>query len=126
MRSVPPVKAQTKCRLKNRISSKFKSILRAELTNPMVTAVNIWEITSEQLETIIGITIHQQWFRNIRPMVVTNNTLLLKAPNNFAARWLNTHYKQVIDALLMAQDKRLSCFFIADAEERAQKAPLLK
>ena len=123
---IPENLTAVRCSLHSKIRSKIKDVLCTDMQNPMVKAINVWEITSEQLETIIGITIHRQWFANIRPIVITNNTLLLKAENTFAASWLNTYYKDVIDALLMAQDKKLSCFFLSKENDEHQKAPLLK
>ena len=115
-----------RCSLHSKIRNKIQDSLCKDLQNPMVNAINVWAIITEQLETVIGITIHRQWFANIRPIVITNNTLLLRTENNFAASWLNTYYKEIIDALLMAQDKKLSCFFLAKENGNNQKAPLLK
>lgn len=115
-----------RCNLHKRIRNKIQDVLNNDMQNPMVKALNVWDITSEQLETIIGITIHRQWFKNIRPLVITNNTLLLRTDSTFAASWLNTYYKEIIDALLMAQDKKLSCFFLALEDEKSQNAPLRK
>jgi hypothetical protein len=106
------LRIDAKKELQQSITDTFKEVFETSPANPMVKASHCWSIVQEQLETILGTTICQQWFKTTCPMVITNNVLMLSTESNFAAQWLNTHYKELVDALLQLQDPKLSCFFI--------------
>ena len=95
------------------LHNKLKSTFQKTIDNPVIKAQSSWELLSEQLHDILGDTIHKQWFSNIQPLVLKNNILLLQTETSFAAQWINTHYQQLVDALLTIQDSRYTCFFIA-------------
>lgn len=99
--------------LQKNISSKLKEVLQDSFDNPVVKARNCWSITSEMLLAILGPQIHEQWFKQVSPLVLKNNILILQTHSNFAAQWINTHYQELVESLLKAQDPNLSCFFIA-------------
>lgn len=111
-RQLAGFQVQGKKELEKNITNKFKTVLSTKISHPMVSASSCWSIIQEQLEAIFGITIYNQWFHKTSPMVISNNVLMLYTESNFAAQWLNNHYKELIDALVQAQDPQLSCFFI--------------
>jgi len=88
----------------------------SKLAHPVVRASYIWTIVEEQLSDILGPEVHHQWFKNVKPTVISNNVLLLEVPNHFYAQWIHTHYHELVDVLLSVLDKRLSSFFISQSE----------
>lgn len=99
--------------LQKNIASKLKEVLQDSYDNPVVKARNSWNIASEMLLAILGPEVHEQWFKQVRPLVLKNNILILQTHSNFAAQWINTHYQELVESLLKTQDPNLSCFFIA-------------
>jgi chromosomal replication initiation ATPase DnaA len=86
------------------------------LAHPVAKASYAWCIVSEQLCDILGPEIHHQWFKEVKPLVISHNVLLLEVPHHFSAQWIHTHYHELIDVLLSVIDKRLSSFFISQSE----------
>lgn len=99
--------------LQKNISAKLKEVLQDSFDNPVVKARNSWYVASEMLSLILGKEVHDQWFKPVRPLVMKNNILILQTHSNFAAQWINTHYQELVESLLITQDPNLSCFFIA-------------
>ncbi len=96
-----------------------KAALREKNTNlahPVIRASYIWSIVSEQLGDILGPEVHHQWFKEVKPTVISHNVILLEVPNHFYAQWIHTHYHELVDLLLSVLDKRLSSFFISQSE----------
>lgn len=89
--------------------------------NPVVKASHIWESTKDQLEIVLGKTIYKQWFSNTRALVISDNVLILKTENDFAAKWLTTYYQALVETLLGIHDKNLSCFFIGPSDVKKNK-----
>ena len=87
------------------------------LAHPVAKASYTWSILSDQLCDILGASIHHQWFKNVRPVVISHNVLILEVPNHFHAQWIHIHYQEVVDLLISALDKRLSSFFISQSEK---------
>lgn len=75
-------------------------------------AHNIWKIIDEQLKDVLGSTIHAQWFSKLVPLVISDGCLIIMAPNSFCARWVNEHYKDLVDLLISFQDKDISSFVL--------------
>ena len=94
-------------------SLKEKSL---NLAHPVVKASYIWSVISEQLGDILGPEVHHQWFKQVKPLVISHNVLLLEVPNHFSSQWIHTHYHELVDVLLSVMDKRLSSFFISQSE----------
>lgn len=92
------------------------------LAHPVVKASYVWSILSDQLCDILGPEIHHQWFKNIKPLIISHNVLLLEVPNHFSAQWIHTHYHELVDVLLSVVDKRLSSFFVSQSERKPQVA----
>lgn len=89
------------------------------LAHPVVKASYVWSIVSDQLNDILGSHVHHQWFKNVRPLVISDQVLILEVPNHFSAQWIHTHYHELVDILLSAQNKKLSSFFISQTERLA-------
>lgn len=86
------------------------------LAHPVVKASYLWSILSDQLCDVLGPEIHHQWFRPVKPLVISDNVLILEVPNHFSAQWIHTHYHELVDVLLSAIDQQLSTFFISQSE----------
>ena len=89
------------------------------LAHPVVKASYLWSILSEQLCDVLGPEVHHQWFKNVKPLVISHNVLILEVPNHFSAQWIHTHYHELIDVLLSVMDKRLSTFFVSQSERHS-------
>lgn len=100
-------------KLKLNLHKKLKSTFSKTVDNPVIRANDVWQTLREQLEVILDAQVYNQWFKPIKPIVLNNNILLLQTENQFAERWINTHYQELVELLLTGQDKKLSCFFIA-------------
>jgi len=98
------------------LHKKLKSTFHKTIDNPVIKAKESWDIISEQLLYILGPEVHTQWFKPVTPLVFKNNILILQTETNFAAQWINTHYQQLVEALILTQDKKMSCFFISPAK----------
>lgn len=99
--------------LRLNLHNKLKTTFETTIDNPVIKAQLSWDLLSDQLEAILGQTVHRQWFDDIQPLVLKNNILLLQTKNKFASHWINTHYQQLVDALITIQDPRYTCFFIS-------------
>lgn len=81
--------------------------------SPLVRASHIWKIVSDQLECLLGSTIHTQWFMPIIPSVIGDHVLILRTPNETSTRWINAHYRDLIENLVKLHDSRLTVFFMS-------------
>lgn len=97
-----------------------------KLAHPVVKASYIWSILSDQLCDILGPEIHHQWFKQVKPLVISDNVLILEVQNHFSAQWIHTHYHELVDVLLSVMDKRLSSFFISQSERHKPKLAPIK
>ncbi len=86
------------------------------LAHPVVKASYIWSILSEQLCDVLGPEVHHQWFKQVKPTVISHNVLILEVPNHFSAQWIHTHYHELVDVLLSVMDKKLTSFFVSQSE----------
>jgi len=102
--------------LKRNINQKLKEILNKTQDNPILKAKTSWVIISEQLKYLLGDDVHRQWFMEVQPIVLKDNTLILQTHTQFAAQWINTHYQELVETLLQAQDPNQSCFFIGPSK----------
>ena len=84
----------------------------------MVKASYTWSIISDQLQDMLGPEIHHQWFKQAKPVVISDNVLILEVPNHFFAQWIHTHYHELIDLLIKVIDKNLSSFFVSRFDMR--------
>lgn len=86
------------------------------LAHPVVKASYIWSILSEQLSDVLGPHVHHQWFKDVKPLVISHNVLILEVKNHFSAQWIHTHYHELVDVLLSVMDVKLSSFFVSQSE----------
>jgi len=84
--------------------------------HPVVKASYLWSIISNQLLDVLGPEVHHQWFSSVRPMVITDSTLVLEAPNHFAAQWIHRTYQELVDVLLSVHDQELSALFLSQSD----------
>jgi len=87
-----------------------------DLAHPVVKASYTWSIISDQLCDVLGPEVHHQWFKQVKPLVISDNVLILEVPNHFSAQWIHTHYHELVDVLLSVMDKKLSSFFLSQSE----------
>lgn len=99
--------------LKRKIQKKLENAFSKTIDNPVVKAHHAWNIISEQMLFVLGPEVHKQWFSPIKPILLKNNNLILQTESVFAAQWINTHYQELADLLVLTQDKKWTCFFIA-------------
>lgn len=86
------------------------------LAHPVVKASYVWSVLSEQLFDVLGPEVHHQWFKQVKPLVISHNVLIIEVPNHFSAQWIHTHYHELVDVLLSVMDKKLSSFFVSQSE----------
>ena len=86
------------------------------LAHPVVKASYVWSILSDQLFDVLGPQVHHQFFKHVKPLVISHNVLILEVPNHFSAQWIHTHYHELVDVLLSVMDKKLSSYFISQSE----------
>jgi chromosomal replication initiation ATPase DnaA len=115
-----------KSNLKSRWTDRPTRLKEKNLTlaHPVAKASYIWSVLSEQLSDVLGPEIHHQWFKQVKPLVISHNVLILEVPNHFSAQWIHTHYHELIDALLSAMDQRLSTFFVSQSERNSNTKKL--
>lgn len=109
-------------RLRRSIHHRLKEILNTEKDNPVLKARQAWGIVSEQIHFILGDEVHKQWFAGSKPLVLKNKILIIQTESTFAAQWITTHYQELVETLLKAQDRNLSCFFIAPKDGPIRKS----
>ena len=107
--------------LKFNLQKKLKRTFNRVIENPVIKAQPSWSIISEQLSDVLGPAVHTQWFKNVKPLVLKNNILLLQTESSFASQWITTHYQELVEVLLMAQNKNLSVFFIGPTKSKSEK-----
>ncbi len=101
--------------IQRKVSLREKNI---NLAHPVVKASYTWSIISDQLQDMLGPEIHHQWFKQAKPVVISDNVLILEVTNHFFAQWIHTHYHELIDLLIKVIDKNLSSFFVSRFDMR--------
>ncbi len=76
----------------------------------------MWLTVSEQLLEVLGPEVHHQWFKNVRPVVLTDGTLVLETPTHLAAQWIHCHYQELVDVLLSVHDRQVSALFMSQRD----------
>ena len=84
--------------------------------HPVVKASYLWGIISVQLLDVLGPEVHHQWFASVRPVVITDGTLVLETTNHFAAQWIHRNYQELVDVLLSVHDRHLSALFLSNSD----------
>ena len=111
--------------LQDKLSIKVKKILedKNQLSNPVVMASKAWSKTSSQLHDVLGEDVFNQWFKDIRAIVIADNILILQAPSATTCHWINKHYQKLVDILLDLHCKDLSSFFISTKDHHTNQKP---
>lgn len=91
------------------------------LAHPVVKASYTWSVLDEQLCDVLGPEVHHQWFKQVKPLVISHNVLILEVPNHFSAQWIHTHYHELVDVLLSVMDKKLTSYFVSQSERHPTK-----
>lgn len=86
------------------------------LKNPVLESSSIWNIVSSQIKVLLGPEIHNQWFKKVRPLVISDNILILKTPDHNSTIWINQNYQELVDLLLSFQNKDINSFFISSKD----------
>ena len=100
-------------KLKYKIHKRLEDTFDLTIDHPVIKAQSTWSIVSDQLLDVLGPEVHSQWFKKAKPLILKNNILVIQVEGQFAARWISTHYQQLIDLLISLQNDKLSCFFVA-------------
>ncbi len=118
------MKSKPKPNFKSRWNTRQRNALEknARLAHPVVRASYLWSVVSDQLSDFLGPEIHHRWFKDVKPLVLSHNVLILEVPHHFSAQWIHTHYHELVDVLLSVQDKKLSSFFVAQSERGVTQA----
>ncbi len=103
--------------MKNKSLPKINLKKNSPSIHPMLKAMSIWKVVSEQIYDLLGEEIHTKWFSQLRPVIISDKVLIIEAPNYFASQWLNMHYQELINALLSVFDKKLSCFILSQSDK---------
>lgn len=114
-RKTSGIKINVEKSLQYTIAKRIETLLHEDTRttdNPVVKASIVWERLNEQIKDVLGEEIHRQWFSEIVPIVIIDHALLLKVPSMFHAKWLNSHYRKLMNLLIGFQDKNLTCFFV--------------
>lgn len=104
--------------LKKKIHSRLESLFNTQVSNPVIKATQEWKNVDELLKPFLGDQIYNQWFKEIKPLFLKNDILVLQTKDKISASWINTHYQELVENILKIQNKNLSCFFIAPKKHR--------
>lgn len=112
------IKRQSPLRVEARLGRGFGKMSANTLksAHPVVKASYLWGIISTQLLDVLGPEIYHQWFQTIRPVVITDGTLVLEASNHFAAQWIHRTYQELVDLLLSVHDPEISALFLSKSD----------
>ncbi|MDD5698213.1 MAG: chromosomal replication initiator protein DnaA [Victivallaceae bacterium] len=62
--------------------------------------VEIWQVAAARLQQQIHLTTYEQWFQNIVPLTLNENTLVLGVSDDFFADWLKDNFDDLLTAVL--------------------------
>lgn len=108
--------AQTK---KKRVRSSLQHIMEmnSDRACPVLSAQLLWNKVSDHIEDILGPEIQRQWFQKLVPLVISQDALILKAPNKFSTYWVNSQYRDLINSLISIYQSNVECFIIEDQSQ---------
>lgn len=76
----------------------------------------LWKKTYATLKTLLPGHALNTWFEPLVPVAITNNELVLEAPNQFSYEWIDSHYKNNLkDAIGVVSKGSISYRFIVSA-----------
>jgi hypothetical protein len=103
--------------LRRRLNVNINTLLNTSAVNPMVRSHSVWALMSEQIYDVLGSEIHRQWFKSIKPMIISENHLILETPNNLSARWIKKNYLNLMQTLIRAQDSNLNISLVSPEDK---------
>jgi hypothetical protein len=80
---------------------------------PEVKSHILFKKLKKQLKHVLEAQVYSQWIFPLEILTISEDVLILKAKNDFHARWLTTQYKDLFDILLGLQIPGLTVFFIS-------------
>lgn len=83
----------------------------------VIEMVKLWESVLEELRTKISKASYETWFKSIATEI-TDNTILIKAPNSFARDWIAKHYESKISEILTEKTGKTYELIIVNSENR--------
>lgn len=78
--------------------------------------VSLWNGIYDKLKDLLPGHALNTWFEPLVPVAITNNELVLEAPNQFSYEWIDSHYKNNLkEAIGVVTKNSMSCRFIVSA-----------
>lgn len=62
---------------------------------------NLWRNLQKHIKERVSTPSYETWFKSAECVGIKDNTLLVQVPNAFAADWLNSRYKEMVEGILM-------------------------
>lgn len=103
--------------MRRRLSVNLNTLLHSSAVNPMVRSHSVWALMSEQIYDVLGSEIHHQWFKSIKPMIISENHLILETPNSKSSRWIKKNYLHLMQTLIKAQDSNLKISLVSPEDK---------
>ena len=66
-----------------------------------------WETASKDLKTSLPAHAYEAWIETLTPVGITNNILILEAPNQFAYDWIINNYNDIILSAIKEVDNKV-------------------
>ncbi len=99
--------------IKEQVSDFQNFLERQNETTPEVKAHLVFKKLKKQLKHILEEQVYSQWIFPLEVHSISQEVLILKAKNDFHARWLTTQYKDLFDVLAGLQISGMTVFFIS-------------
>ena len=61
-----------------------------------LNVADIWQVAAERLQQQIHITTYEQWFQNIIPVTLNENSIVLGVSDDFFADWLKDNFNDIL------------------------------
>ncbi len=90
----------------------------------MLTPQSIWEKSLKTLETTVVVYSFDVWIKNLRPVNIVGNKLILSAPSKYVYNVVTQNYSETIRDAVRAQSLFVNDVdFICDEDSEAEKEP---
>jgi len=81
-----------------------------------IAYVSLWESAYEKLKGLLPGHALNTWFEPLVPVAITNDELVLEAPNQFSYEWIDSHYKSNLkEAIGVVSNNSITYRFIVSA-----------
>ena len=61
-----------------------------------LNVADIWQVAAERLQQQIHVTTYEQWFQNIIPVTLNENSIVLGVSDDFFADWLKDNFNDIL------------------------------